>query len=148
MKIDKVTVNDIFSDPAFPALEAEYYAECHNPEMGPMGIAQDLYHKLEDVGALHAIAAYDDDLIGFTGVMITPSPHYGGRWTAHMESVFVTSKYRHTCAGLRLIRAAEQLARHAGCEWITGSAPTGSRLDRVFPRIGYRNSDMMFCRSL
>jgi GNAT superfamily N-acetyltransferase len=142
------TVSDLEASPCFEALLAEYGAESGIPEFGPPVAQMATYKHLEAAGVLQVIAAVQDgELVGFVTVLRSVLPHFG-RQVAITESLFVTSEARSTGAGLALLRAAEDLAREQGGEALLVSAPTGGRLERVLPGVGYRETARMFFREL
>ena len=67
---------------------------------------------------------------------------------AVVESYFVASKHRKSGAGLALLREAERIASDRGAHALLVSAPHGGRLADVMPRVGYRETNRVFFRSL
>ncbi len=130
--------------PTFPALIEEYADESANPYLPRPTPDMALYHKLEAMGALHVLEAIEDDvLIGFLVIAATPLPHYG-RLMAVTESFFVAKAKRHTGAGLKLIREAQGKARELGSMGLGVSAPIGSHLAEILPRLGFSRTNEVF----
>jgi len=135
---------------SFHALVEEYVAESrpeemprHNPDMAG-------YKRLEAVGMLSVLGAYDgDELVGFIIIMVAPVPHYGSdAKLATTESYFVALAHRRGGTGLKLLRAAEARAKEMGAVVMFVSAPMNGRLVQAMPSFGYRESNRVFCRRL
>jgi GNAT superfamily N-acetyltransferase len=141
------TVADLMSDPDIEALVAEYECESKSPELPAAQPQWEQYGAMERAGLLDVIAAREEGrLIGFVTVLRSNLPHYGGS-VCVVESLFVRAARRRTGAGRALIKAAEALAvQYGGSLLIT--APAGSALDVVLPRLGYRHSNTVFIRRL
>jgi GNAT superfamily N-acetyltransferase len=80
-------------------------------------------------------------------VVLSQAPHYRDI-IATTESLFVEKKMRVTGAGLALIRAAEEVALHKGCNALFVSAPAGGQLEKLMPKLKYRESHKVFARVL
>jgi GNAT superfamily N-acetyltransferase len=142
---ESTTIAELMADPDLEALVAEYVAEAKSPELPAAEPQWVQYAALEQMGALEVLAAREDGkLIGFLSVLVSRLPHYGGA-VCVVESVFVSAARRRTGAGRALIRAAEAVAaRHGAALLVT--APAGSALETVLPRLGYRHSNTVFVR--
>ncbi len=135
--------------PAFPALVHEYAAESLTPGMPPPSARFDTYRHLEAKGLLHTLAVFTQDgaLAGFLMLMMPVLPKYGVG-VAVSEAFFVAKVHRGTGAGLKLLRAAETLARALGSPGLLVSAPFEGDLFKVLPRVGYRESNRIFFKVL
>lgn len=106
------------------------------------------YALLEKVGALTVICAFrGSELIGLIAMVVSRNPHYSAR-IAVVESFFVAEDARYTGAGLKLLQEAEFIARTLEAVGMFVSAPVGSRLERVLPGRGYRETNRAFFRRL
>lgn len=140
------TVADIESAPN--ALLAEYGRESAIPELGPVNPQFPIYKVMEANGSVRMIGAFrGDQIVGFIALLVSVLPHFGVV-VGTTESFFVASHDRKSGAGLRLLRAAEDMAREMGAVGFFVSTPVGSRLERVMPGIGYRETNRVFFRSL
>lgn len=140
------TVDELASAPGFSEALAEYADECAIPELGRHDAQLETYRALEVSGHLRLIGAFDgDDLAGFILLIVSIVPHYGVK-TAASESIFVRPRYRHTGAGLSLIGAAEVMAKVEGAAGLFITAPVDSRLVKVMPGVGYRETNRVFFR--
>ena len=148
IQIKRSTVSEVEDYPEFPALVAEYAAESANEALGAVNPQMDTYRGMEAVGLLHVLSAcLDDHLIGFLFLLTPVLPHFG-RCAGVAESYFVASAHRKSGAGLRLLRAAEGIARDAGAVGLMVSAPEGGRLAQVMPGVGYRPASTVFFKEL
>lgn len=148
LTIGRETIADIEASPELPALLAEYEAESAKSGIGPACPDIATYRAMEAGGLLHPFTArLDGRLIGFLFLLTTVLPHFS-RLVGVSESLFVAAEHRKTGAGLRLIRAAEELARAAGAPVLLISAPVGGVLERVVHGIGYRDASRVFYKEL
>lgn len=147
LEVSAETVAALIADPDIGELVAEYEAEARSPELPTAQPQWAQYAALEGAGLLDIIAARENGkLIGFVSVLRSNLPHYGGPVSV-VESLFVAVARRRTGAGRALIRAAEAVA----ARYSTGlliTAPAGSALEVVLPRMGYRHSNTVFIRRL
>jgi GNAT superfamily N-acetyltransferase len=142
------SVTEIESAARFRRLAAEYAAESAIAGLPPPSAKRDAYLHLERSGLLHMISATrDGQLIGLIAVLMSTLPHYGVP-VAVSESFFVSRAYRKTGAGLRLLRAAEEKASALGSPGLLVSAPFEGDLFQVLPRVGYRETNRVFFKSL
>lgn len=123
-------------------LMAEYAQESSIPEIGSVSAQWNHYKSMESSGLLHSFAAFEDgELIGFLLMVATVLPHYGVMMAA-TESFFVAQSARNTGAGLALLKAAEEAAKNIGAKGILISAPIGSRLDQIMPKLGQHTNNV------
>lgn len=127
---------------------ASYGKESQIPELGAVGANMDAYRDMEARGAMHAVGAFSPELVGLATLLIYGLPHYSGRMVAAMESFFVMPSARRGGTGIKLLRAAEQRAAELGATALLVSAPVGSRLEKVLPRTGFRETNRIFLRVL
>lgn len=140
--------DEIASLPEFVELAQEYANESKIEEMPEHSLNVDAYRAMEKAGIYSLIGAFSGKLlIGFVGVIVNNVPHFKIK-IATAESYFVGKKHRNTGAGIKLLKAAEELASERGAINLFVSAPIGSRIEQVLPRHGYRACQQIFCRSL
>lgn len=148
MIVQPSTIQRIEDSPNFWPLIGEYADESAMAGLPRPAPNMDLYRRLEAIGALHAFEATDDDgLIGFISIVGTEIPHYG-RILAATESFFVAKAKRSTGAGLKLLRDAEAKARTLGSPGLGVSAPIGSHLAELLPKLGYTQTNAVFFKRL
>ncbi len=146
--VRKCAVAEIVDNTWFPALHQEYAEEAALAGLPDPTEKLDTYRLLESSTVFHVYGAFlGDALAGFVAVLTPVIPHYGVA-IAVAESLFVGRAHRKTGAGLWLIRAAERHAREAGSPAILFSAPSGGRLERVLPHLGYRETNKVFMREV
>lgn len=144
MEIVPFSIEALFTEPQFEDLQAEYWNECHISGLPYPEEKILAYRNLEKTGALTTFGAVVDGvLVGFLLMLSPVMPHYG-RMISVVESVFVGSAHRKSGAGLALMRHAEQHARDIGSPGIFFSAPVGSRLETLLPRLRYRHTNAVF----
>jgi GNAT superfamily N-acetyltransferase len=142
------TVAELEAAPTFEALLQEYAAESAIEGMPPPSAKMETYRHLAVVGLLHVLAAWKDEaLIGFITVLAAPLPHYGIS-VAVSESFFVARAHRSTGAGLKLLKAAEELAAKLGSPGLLVSAPFEGDLFKVLPRVGYAETNRVFFKAV
>jgi GNAT superfamily N-acetyltransferase len=141
--VSAATVAALMADRDIDSLLAEYEAEAKSPELPVVQPQWEQYVALERGGLLDVIEAREAGrLIGFITVLRANLPHYGGP-VCVVESVFVSPKRRRTGAGRALINEAKAVA--AGfCTPLLITAPAGSPLETILPRIGCRHSNTVF----
>lgn len=144
--IRPATVAEVFAAPNVDELLAEYARESSVAGLPSAVPNRDLYAGLEATGFMHVIGAFDGELLaGFLVLVVTINPHYS-QILAVSESYFVASEYRKSGAGLQLLAVAENLAKQKGAVGMFVSAPVESRLARVMPGVGYRETTRAFFR--
>lgn len=147
-EIRQIRCAEIFADPAWPALLAEYAEECSIKLIGPIQPQQDVYERMEAVGVLRCFGVYRDGrLSGFATVLLPVLPHYGKR-PATVESLFVAKAERAGGTGLRLMGAIEENVQDVS-DAILYSAPKGGALELILSRhSAYVQTNSVFARSL
>jgi GNAT superfamily N-acetyltransferase len=144
LAIRPCTAEELFSEPMFGSLVAEYAQESSITGLPPVNPQRELYQMLDRSGCVTAFAAHvGDDLVGFIVALTSINPHYGVKITA-IESYFVGAKHRSTGAGMRLLREVEKAAKTNGATAVLVSAPSGGRLAEIMPRVGYHETNRIF----
>jgi len=143
-----IRFEDAVSDPNFTALLDEYAEESAISGMPAPNCQTEMYRTLEGLGVFHVLASFkDDEMTGFLSLMVSVLPHYGVP-VATTESFFVAKAHRKGGAGLRLLRGGERVAKSLGAVGLLVSTPFGGKLSKIMPRVGYRESNRVFFRSL
>lgn len=144
--VRQIRLAEFWSAPNIDALLDEYARESAIEGLPHPAPHRELYAVLEERGALHMLAVYQDDLlVGFLVLLVSLNPHYG-QVLAVTESFFVASTYRKAGGGLQLLAMAEALAKEHGAIGMFVSAPLDSRLAKVMPGVGYRETTRAFFR--
>lgn len=144
----KCTFAEVESNPNFLALLREYADEAAIEGLPPPGEKMMTYRTLDASGFFHIFCAIGGEaLVGFIAVLMPVIPHYGIA-IAVAESFFVAQNHRKYGTGLKLLRMAETFARGEGSPAMLVTAPKGGRLAEVLPRVGYRETNRVFMRSL
>ncbi|WP_422016096.1 GNAT family N-acetyltransferase [Reyranella sp.] len=148
MNVQMSSVAELEHDPGLAALLVEYAAESSIAGMPVPAARMDSYRELEARGLLRVLSAiHDGRLIGFLTLLVPVLPHYGVA-VAVSESFFVALAHRGTGAGLKLLRAAEDLARRLGSPGLLVSAPFEGNLFKVLPRVGYTETNRVFFKKV
>lgn len=148
MNVQVSSVAELERDPGLAALLAEYAAESSIAGMPPPAARMESYRELDQRGLLQVLSATRDGrLIGFLTLLAPVLPDYGVP-VAVSESFFVARAHRGTGAGLKLLRAAEALARRLGSPGLLVSAPFGGDLFKVLPRVGYAETNRVFFKKV
>ena len=116
--------------------------------LGKVGASMEMYRQMEASGALQILGAFAPGLVGLASILVYGLPHYNGRRVCAMESLYVFPSARKGGAGIKLLRAAEDLAASLGASALMVSSPIGGRLGRVLPLAGYRETSRVFIRGL
>lgn len=145
-----ITADEAFDSPTFAALCDEYRAESlRNPDLLGALPDRDGYNRMIDAGLMCLMGVFvGDELVGLCAVLVTPVLHFGGKVIASTETLFVAEAHRAGGAGMKLLRAAEEVAVAAGAGGLYVTAPTGGRLERLLPHVGYHETNRVFFRGL
>lgn len=147
-QIERTPFARLWEQPNREDLLLAYAHESGMHEIGQPNGQLDIYLALEAAGVLHTLCAFHDgQMIGFMVLIVSVLPHYGKK-TATTESYFVALEHRKTGAGIGLLREAEALAKDLGAAALLVSAPTGSRLDVVMQRQGFRHTNQVYAKGL
>ena len=143
MEISKVPMDAVVEAPEFPALIEAYNDECAIEGLPSPQAKLESYRFLEMTGALHVFSAtHEGELVGFVTVLAPPSLHFNVP-LAVTESFYVKPAHRGF-TGLKLLDVAERQAKASGSPGLLVSAPLGSRLCELLPRVGYRPTSVVF----
>lgn len=139
---------EFWSQPNVDEILSEYALESSIDGLPEPNPNREVYSAMEACGAFSMLCAFrGDELIGFLTMVVSLNPHYG-QIIAVTESYFVAKDARYTGAGLRLLQEAEFHARSKRAIALMVSAPVGSRLERVLPGRGFRETNRAFFRGL
>lgn len=145
--IKRCTVAEIL-DPSNSYMIEEYAEECSIHLLSKPNAQFETYAKLEFAGAIECFGAYiGEKLIGFVCVMISNLPHYGCN-VLIIESIFVLKAYRRGRTGLELIKHVELLAKNKNASSVFLSAPNGSVLSEICPKLGFEATNIVFCKKI
>lgn len=146
VEIRQCSIRDLFARQEFIALRDEYIAEGIIQGM-PHPVPQpETYERLEEAGILTLLCAFcGETLVGFVTLITAPIPHYGIPMLV-TESIFVGKDHRKTGAGLSLLRAAEEHAKHNSIRILQVSAQPETRLERVLAGRGYAHTNIIFTK--
>lgn len=139
-------VADVENAPNVAGLLAEYAEESALDALGSANPQWEIYRQMQALGAAQVLGAFQGEtLVGFLVLLVSVVPHFG-KPVASTESFFVAHVARKGGAGLKLLHEAEKMAREAGALGLFVSAPTGGRLAKLLPAIGYEHTNQVFFR--
>lgn len=118
---------------------------------GVMVLAPDeqRYLALEATGMFFALAAWDNDqLVGYSGNLISRHLHYSGLRYANNDVLFVAKAHRNSPLGLRLIRETEHEAARRGARLVMWHSKENTPLANILPKLGYGVQDIIHSREL
>lgn len=148
VEVRRCTVAELRDAPNIDDVIGQYADESSMPEYGPANVQWEAFVNLETQGLLHPIGAFVGGLpMGFVGVMVIPTLHYGV-WIAAVSEIFVTVEARKGGVGLMLIHGIEAIAKECGAKAVQFSAPVDGQLAGVLPRLGYRNCNLIFVKAM
>lgn len=128
--------SELFDAKNFDDLAMMYTLESGNPAFGRENVDTNWYLEQERDGvAKLIIAEADDHIVGFCVLCEGYHPHFSVPLVC-IDVLYLTPAYRRGLAGLKLIRAAKRIARDNGFRFLQASAPAGSRLNKLYARIG------------
>ena len=143
-----ITMAELFGADNINELLAEYASESSIDGLPQPSAKIEIYETLERNKAIEVMGAFiDDKLIGFILVLAPTLPHYSAR-VAITESFFVAKEYRKTGAGLKLEKAARDYAKKQNACGLLVTAPEGSSLADILPKIGYSETNRVFFRRI
>lgn len=130
------TFSELFTDPAFELMAAAYASESGTAEYGQADVAKDAYYTLEKYGDASLLVVESCDcIVGFAVVLHSYHMHFS-KHVAILETLYIDPAFRRGALGIKLIKAAQQLAKRKGFDLMTASAPVGSRLNKLYERMG------------
>lgn len=135
MEIKTISFTELFNHPDFTAMCGEYLDESGNADIGSALPDKALYLKQESFGTCFCIGAFDRSiLVGFAVLTLREHPHYS-KTIGACDALFVRKEARKGYAGLKLIRAVQEMGKTKGAAGVVFSAPFGSRLSKLFDRL-------------
>lgn len=149
IEVREMKAAELESFAEFPALAQQYAEETGYPEM-PLPVPQrSKYYALEASGVLFSLGAINEvgELVGIISMIIAVMPHYGNKMAVG-ESFFVAPEHRKTRAGIKLLQAAEKVAKREKALACLITAQTNSTLCKIMPLVGYRDSNSVFFKRL
>lgn len=116
---------------------------------GDLNVNDELYRRIEEVGALHITTARDKGkLVGYAAYFIMPNMHYSHLLTADPDVFFLAPEHRKGLAGLRLLQAAERALIELGVTTIVQKVKTEHDCGALFKRMGYRHMENVWIKAV
>jgi len=147
MKVERVTVEQLYALPGFEEMIAEYATHAIKKMPTPL-YRKEAYLPLEEKGILAVwCAMYGGYVVGFASCLLSMIPHYGCG-IAIAESLFVRESVRMAGFGIRLIEAVENHGREAGMPAVFFSCPIGSEFKKVLEHRNYSAETTTYVKML
>lgn len=144
MDIQPSCVRELYADPNFVAMTAEYSLHS-NPTMPTPVFKQSDYQAREDAGVLDSWAVrVDGKLVGFMAIIAGHSLHFGPGM-AIVESLFVMQDYRTTGAGKALIHLAKDFVRNRAFKVCVVQCPYGAPLAKLLEKEAFTPQLVCYC---
>lgn len=136
MKVQKVTVDELYALPGFQEMIDEY-ATLAIKKLPKPKFDRENYISLERLGILAVFAVvHRDQVVGFASCLTSRIPHYGIA-IAIAESLFACERVRNLGVGVLLLATVERYARNVlGISALFVSCPVGSAFHKM---LEYRN---------
>lgn len=131
-------------------LFAEHYDEiCVHKQFMKLSPNSESYLQLEEAGFLMILGAFvNDELVGYSVNLISQHLHYRELKCMNNDLLFVSSKYRASPLGLKLIRLTEKKAKEIGVKMVTWHAKQDSQLSSLMQRKGYSVQDIIYSKEV
>ena len=114
----------------------DYASESGAEILGNAQVGKAFYLEQEKAGLAQLIVAtLDDRIVGFAVMMDGYHPHFD-KPIAVLDTLYVKPANRKSSVGLKIIAMARSWAVGNGYTLVSASAPTGSRLNALYARIG------------
>ena len=128
-RITRISTKEFFAKPKALELISLYSDECRIQGMPVPNPDKDLYQALEESGLYHFFEVLlNGDLVGFTGCMISPNPHYGVKIMS-IESLYISPDARKAGVGTELIRELRKFSEELKVPLFLGG-PRGSAMSK------------------
>ena len=101
------------------------------------------YQMLQEVGMLFNIIAYkEEELIGYSIILISPNLHYMDDKFAMVDVIFVKANSRVSRAGIDLINKTEEVCRKEGVSMLSfHTKPSHSTIEKILYRKGFKHCE-------
>lgn len=144
MQVEPTCVAELYSDPDFGAMVAEY--TLHSNKLFPPAVFREAdYLMAEKAGTLAAWRVMSDGkLCGFMSILSAYSMHFGVT-IGVVESLFVMKRARMTGAGKELVVTAKAFAKARGLAPLVVQCPYGAKLARLLENEGFTPEIVCYC---
>lgn len=124
----------------------ELSASFHGHEFDP---DLDRYQRLEDLGVLVCLGAYDgDELVGYSFNVLSTHSHYRTVLCAHNDLLYLKLQHRTGHNGLALMRATRDALKARGVSHVLWYAKPDTALDKLLRTTKCHVHEIMFSEAL
>jgi hypothetical protein len=107
------------------------------------------YEELIEQGRVFSLALYrGDDLVGYSINFLTTSLHYSDVKFFQNDVLYLTPEERKGRAGLKLIKATEEIGKAVGAHMMLWHAKYDTNLEKILRRWEYKVQDIIFSKRL
>lgn len=89
----------------------------------------------------------DKDIIGYSFYIMFRHLHYNMK-VAQQDILYLHPDYRKGTTGIKLIKYSEKILKECGVEYITHSTKRNRDASKLFEYLGYKESDIIFCKDI
>lgn len=148
LNITKLAFADAIKREDFQSLIKRYSDSSKMDGVPDVNLQTQVYLNMEAMGIFTMFGAFSGDLlVGIIATTAAPVPRHGGI-LANVEAFYVEPEHRSSGAAKRLLDMAEADVRAKNAVVFSMTAPTGSTLERISPRLGFRHSHSVFTKVL
>jgi ribosomal protein S18 acetylase RimI-like enzyme len=142
---------DIFLDEAKDILYRHWEELALNKDKIQLSPDKEKSCKLQDIGVLKNIVIYNenDEIVGYSVLLIQPALHYSCDTFAHVDIIYVDKQYRSSSLGARLLLATENIAKENGASVILHHAkPNVPMIIKPLEKLNYKLYEYIYGKYL
>jgi len=120
-------------------LEKHWKELANHPDKILLKPDTDRYQKLQDVGMLSNIIAYEDEMmVGYAIIFLVPHMHYSDDIFAMVDVIFMDPEARNSRGGLVLINHVERICKEKKASVLTyHTKPAHATIEKILYRKGF-----------
>jgi len=146
--IDHTTLDEFIKDIA-PLLELHYQELTLDKDVMTLKPSWPRYRDLMAQDKMAVMGAYaDDKLVGYSVFFKQPHIHYDDNIMAQNDVLFLHPAYRAGFAGIKLIKASEEMLRHQGVSKVIWHIKHSRDFRNILYRMGYKDEDVIVGKAL
>lgn len=132
------------------ALQRQHWEEvARNKEVMVLNPDVAQYQRLQDLGMLFGIFAYDgDEIVGYSVNVLAVNMHYSELLIAQNDILYLAPAHRGGRLGIHMMKKTEEYAALRGARMMIWHAKEGTPLNNILPRMGYGVQDVLFSKQL
>jgi GNAT superfamily N-acetyltransferase len=128
-----------------PLLRQDWEEIEHNKELYKLNPDWDIYQTLEDNNSLRIFTCrYNNKLIGYFVVILTPNIHSKGNLIAVADVIFLDKEYRSGLIGYKLFKFSEACIKEDGIKTLHVTTTEENPIDSLMMKLGYLKVETKF----